>query len=110
MSNLLRIKYENILAFMYIPYLIINLCKANEDMIILALLMHLTMLIGLYYVIKTMRKEKLQELRNGTYESFESFILEDIIEIINNIKSALKTIKKANKMTYSRPLMRKEAI
>jgi len=107
MSNLLRIKYENILAFMYIPYLIINLCKANKDMIVLALLIHLTMLIGLYYVIKTMRKETLQELRNGTYESF---IIEDIIEIINNIKSALKTIKKANKMTYSRPLMRKEAI
>ena len=91
MHRFLHIKYENILAFMYIPYLIINLCKANEDMIILALLMHLTMLIGLYYVIKTMRKETLQELRNGTYESF---ILEDIIEIINNIKSALKTINK----------------
>ena len=100
MRKFYSIKYENIFAFLYAPYLIINTSKADVDMILLALLSHIITLLGIYYTIRVSRREALEELKNGTYESF---ILEDILIILKNIKNAIKRLKTRFKK-YSQPL------
>ena len=50
--KLLRVKTENLLAFLYIPYAIINLTKADADFLIIAIVMHFILLAGVYYGIK----------------------------------------------------------
>lgn len=100
MRKFYSIKYENILAFLYVPYLIINTSKANVDMILLALFSHIITLLGIYFTIRVSRREALEELKNGTYESF---ILEDILIILKNINNTIKGLKTRLKK-YSQPL------
>lgn len=63
MRKFYSIKYENIFAFLYAPYLIINTSKADVDMILLALLSHIITLLGIYYTIRVSRREALEELK-----------------------------------------------
>lgn len=106
MRKFYSIKYENIFASLYAPYIIINTSKADVDMILLALLSHIITLLGIYYTIRVSRREALQELKNGTYESF---ILEDILIILKNTNNAIKGLKIRFKNIVNL-LVQKEAI
>ena len=106
MRKFYSIKYENIFAFLYFSYLIINTSKADVDMILLALLSHIITLLGIYYTIRVSRRGALEELKNGTYESF---ILEDILIILKNTNNAIKGLKIRFKSIVNL-LVQKEAI
>lgn len=108
-KKLFSVKYENILAILYIPYMIINLGKASNEMFLIAIAMHLLLSLVLFYSIRTTRKEALEEIRHGIYEPI--FDLEEISDYIkefiitlNKMKKCIikevKTQKYTNRQTY----------
>ena len=108
-KKLYSVKYENILAMIYLPYMIINLFKANQDMFLIAIAMHLILSLGLYYSVRIARKEALQEIKQGIYEPLVDLeeISEDIKQLVRNIDKLKKGIKKevtntqyTNRQTY----------
>lgn len=108
-KKLYSVKYENILAMIYLPYMIINLFKANKDMFLIAIAMHLILSLGLYYSVRIARKEALQEIKQGIYEPLVDLeeISEDIKQLVRNIDKLKKGIKKevtntqyTNRQTY----------
>lgn len=106
-KKLYSVKYENILAMIYLPYMIINLFKARQDMFLIAIAMHLILSLGLYYSVRIARKEALQEIKQGIYEPLVDLeeISEDIKQLVRNIDKLKKGIKKrSNKHTiYKSP-------
>lgn len=64
LKKLVCIKTENILILLYIPYMIINISRATQDFIIIALMMHLLLSIAVYYSIRETR----QDLKQYVYQ------------------------------------------
>ena len=56
LKNIVNVKTENILILLYIPYMIINTSRANTDFILSAIVIHLLLLIGVYYSTYTTRQ------------------------------------------------------
>lgn len=55
LKKIVNVKTENLLIMMYIPYMIINISKSS--MFISAVVMHLLLVIGLYYGTYTARQD-----------------------------------------------------
>lgn len=87
------IKYERVLALFYIPFMLINILKASQEMILLAMMMHLILILGLYIGIEQTRKEALKEIKQGIYEPIID--LEYITYFIKQLARIMQ--KKANK-------------
>lgn len=103
--KLYSIKYEKILASVYIPYMLINTSKARTDLLLIALAMHLFFLLGLYFCINIARKEALKEIKEGTY--IPLIDIKEIQTITDIFKNLFKSIKKeviikqyTNRQTY----------
>lgn len=56
LKKIVNVKTENILILLYIPYMIINTSRANTDFILSAIVIHLLLLIGVYYSTYTTRQ------------------------------------------------------
>ena len=91
-KKLFSVKYENILAIIYIPYMIINLSKASKEMFLVAIAMHLLLSLVLFYGIRITRKEALEEIKQGIYEP-----IIDLEEISDYIKQVIITLNKMKK-------------
>lgn len=89
--NLLRIKHENILALFYIPLEVINFTRTSADMFFIAIVMEAILFSGVYYGIKTTRKELIEEVKAGEYDD----LIEDIketLEPFRRIKQRLANV------------------
>lgn len=64
LKKLVCIKTENILILLDIPYTIINVSRARQDLLIIAILMHLLLSVAIYYSIRETR----QELKQYVYQ------------------------------------------
>lgn len=80
--KLLRIKSENILTLAYIPVAVINLTRANSEMLLVAIMMQLLITVGLFYGIRTTRHELIRDIKNGDYD--------DLIEEFNYYIDAVR--------------------
>lgn len=91
--KLLRIKTENLLTFLLLPYSIINITKASSEMFIASIMMQLIILIGVYYGTKETRKALILEVQNGLLEE----VKEDLIESLEPLLEAIETTRKVVK-------------
>lgn len=57
LKKIISIKTENIILLLYIPYMIINLSKANTDLFMVAIAMHLMLSVAIHYSIRETRQE-----------------------------------------------------
>lgn len=62
LKKIVSIKTENILSILYCMYMIINISLSS--MLVPSIVLHLTMLIGVYYVTYTLRQELKEYIYN----------------------------------------------
>lgn len=62
LKKIVSIKTENILSILYCMYMIINISLSS--MLVLSIVLHLTMLIGVYYTTYTIRQELKEYIYN----------------------------------------------
>lgn len=90
-KKLNSIKWENILLAISIPVQIIHTMKTNPEMMILSILLDLIMFEGTSFAIHYGRKEILQEIKEGTFESILD--LDELEEQILSIQTFLQQKK-----------------
>lgn len=98
MKKLSRIKFENIFSMLWIPLAIVQILKANQDFIFVAILMEGIFLFGIYYTTKEMRiefKEVAPELDDKIKDTTNS-----IVTILEQIKK--ETFVKAKSIYHKR--------
>lgn len=102
--KILRIKTENILTLAYIPVAIINLTKANSEMLLLAIMMQLLLLSGLFYGIRTTRHELIADIKNGDNDDLIEEIETYLDAVRNFFKNAYKVYEGIKKeVTQKQP-------
>lgn len=89
-KTLLKIKYENVLLMMFIPVAIIQFLKAHIDFKLVSILSSLTLYGGVCMVVKMIRLEALENIRN----EIETPILEPILKYLNAYVISFRQIKK----------------
>ena len=57
LKRLISIKYENIILLLYIPYMILNLIKADTNLFMVAIVMHLLIISVIHYSIRETRQD-----------------------------------------------------
>lgn len=86
LKKIFSIKGEMILLFGSIPIQILYVLKASEGMKLLAIGVDLLLFEGIALAIYYGRKEVLQELKDGTFETMFDFeTLEDRLQMIKNL-------------------------
>lgn len=90
---LLKVKWENISLPLTLYYSVIQIIKAHEDFKLVAVGLMLTIVIGIYAMIRVSRKEALAELKRL---HIEEMIQEEYKK--NKIKEDLKTQQKHDEM------------
>ena len=88
--NLLRIKIENILTFLLIPYAVVNISKASSEMLLSAIMIQALLIFATYYGTKETRKALILEVEDGLLEE----IKEDLIESLEPLLDAIETLRK----------------
>lgn len=66
LKKIVNVKIENLLILLYIPYMIINIGRANTDFIVSAVIVHLLLVSGVYigtYSIRSDVKEYVYQLK-----------------------------------------------
>ena len=96
MKQLYKIKWENILLMLFIPLAIIQFNKAHIDFKLVSVLMSITLCSSLAISIRIVRKEVLQEIKNGTYEPLVD-LSEEAEAIKLFIKNTIKVFKNIKK-------------
>ena len=97
--RLLKIKHENILALIYIPYAVINLSRASENMFLVAIAMQVLLFSGIYYAIKTTRKEIIADIKAGEYDDLiaeYNEMLERFRNLHRKVAHVFNSIKKGS--------------
>ena len=85
MKRISRIKFENIFSLLWIPLAIIQILKAREDFIIVAIIMEAMFLFTINYTTREMRKE---------FKEIAPELDDKIKDTINSIVTILEQIKK----------------
>lgn len=85
-KTLLKIKYENILLMLFIPVAIIQFLKAHIDFKLVSIFASLTLYGGVCIVVKMIRLEALENIRDA--------ILEPILKYLNAYVISFRQIKK----------------
>ena len=85
MKTISRIKFENIFSLLWLPIAFIQIQKAHIDFKIVAILMEATILFGIYFSIKEMRKE---------FKKIAIELDDKIKDTINSIVTILERTKK----------------
>lgn len=93
MKKLSKIKFENILSLLWIPIALIQIQRASLDFKIVALLMEGTILFGIFYTTKEIRKEfkkiasELDDTINESIKEFETIFEQTKKETLIKAKS-----------------------
>lgn len=98
--KLLRIKTENILTFLLIPYAVVNISKASSEMLLSAIMIQALIILATYYGTKETRKTLIEEVNDGLLEELK----EDLIE---SLEPLLDAIELTRQVVYS---IKKEVI
>lgn len=98
MKRISRIKFENIFSLLWIPLAIIQILKAREDFIIVAIIMEAMFLFTINYTTREMRKE-FKEIAPELDDKIKDTI-NSIVTILEQIKK--ETIVKANSIYHKR--------
>ena len=85
MKTISRIKFENILSFLMIPYYIYQFIVSSGEFKLLSIVLSMLLAFGLFYGIKETRKD---------FKEIAPEIDEEIKNTIESIVSVLKQIKK----------------
>lgn len=96
--TIFKLKLENLLAFVYIPFAIINTAKANSNMFLEALFLQAILIGGLFYSIRITRRTFLEEIKNGEYD----FIIDAYKNFIRALKNTKQSFAYAFKNTKKR--------
>ena len=95
--KLLRIKTENILTFLLIPYAVVNISKASSEMLLASIIIQALLIFATYYGTKETRKALILEVKDGLLEEIKEDLiesLEPLLEALAITRQALLSIKK----------------
>lgn len=91
--KILRIKTENILTFLLIPYAVVNISKASSEMLLSAIMIQALLIFATYYGTRETRKALIEEVKDGLLEELKEDLIESLEPIANFIR-VVKDIKK----------------
>lgn len=97
-KRLLKIKWENLLLFIFIPLAIIQFNKAHIDLKLVSLMMSLVLYGGFYLVVQMTRQEALLSVKNEIEQPIISTLLNPIMDYLKAQKKRL-----SKQAIYKRP-------
>ena len=100
--KLLRIKIENILTFLIIPYSIINIAKASREMLLASIVIQALIIFATYYGTKETRKELIKDINDGLLEDIKENLIESLEPLLDAIEITRQVVYSIKKEVISK--------